>query len=423
MTPKQVLRQPTLTVIMSFYYQDPADCIFEEKEVEHVPTEVLKSRIPKFEDLKVSTVTEMVYTNLQFNLKRIFESVYVTPIDFTRSKKKRYINKKDLKPGYGSIISVNWGPMIRGLNMRKSKLRWCAYTCQKKVILEDGTETDEKINTVVEEIVEDEYIEGLLHIKFYCTECRKYYTHKQLDQITNFLNQVTLSLCIGEKIVNIMIFHDSIKIAGCKETSDAVETIQLLWEDYISQIPSSYYISRKEDHIEFLFWTVMKNLSFEIGFPLDRDKTKKLFESKIKNITACFENTSQTSVNLKFPTKKPKDHIYWTLNYEIGKSKPGLSDGTIWTKNHSNPYKKKKKKKGKNTTFIVFSSSEIILSGRYPTTMKELYYNFVDIVFENRNEIEEVFRKCPDDFNNLFTQMSNKVREWRESESSSYEDY
>ena len=55
-----------------------------------------------------------------------------------------------------------------------------------------------------------------------------------------------------------------------------------------------------------------------------------------------------------------------------------------------NPYKTTgKKPKDKYITFIVFSSSEIILSGRYFETMMAMYNFFIDTVFRHRHLIEE----------------------------------
>ena len=58
-----------------------------------------------------------------------------------------------------------------------------------------------------------------------------------------------------------------------------------------------------------------------------------------------------------------------------------------------NPYKTKKTKKKEYTTFIVFSSSEIILSGRYEQEMKSDYEFFVSEVIGNKNVIEEKIKE------------------------------
>ena len=49
----------------------------------------------------------------------------------------------------------------------------------------------------------------------------------------------------------------------------------------------------------------------------------------------------------------------------------------------------------KYNTFIVFSSSEIILSGRFHSSMKAAYEFFVHVVMSSKNQIQETL-KAPD---------------------------
>ena len=53
--------------------------------------------------------------------------------------------------------------------------------------------------------------------------------------------------------------------------------------------------------------------------------------------------------------------------------------------------KKIKNKKNEYVTFIVFSSSEVILSGKYTDNMRELYNFFRKIISENKEKLEEKF--------------------------------
>ena len=65
-----------------------------------------KYGVPEYEDLKTSTRTVMVYTNISFDLKKIFESVKVTDIEAPLTKKKKNVDKKRLV-ARSSCLDVN----------------------------------------------------------------------------------------------------------------------------------------------------------------------------------------------------------------------------------------------------------------------------------------------------------------------------
>ena len=94
------------------------------------------------------------------------------------------------------------------------------------------------------------------------------------------------------------------------------------------------------------------------------------------------ESTAHTNVNIKMFAKKPKGYMHDCL--VIPKNKE-----SYFVKLKHNPYRPQKKKKPKYTTAIVFSSSEIILSGRYEETMRKSYEFFVKVAVSNRKLIEE----------------------------------
>jgi hypothetical protein len=97
------------------------------------------------------------------------------------------------------------------------------------------------------------------------------------------------------------------------------------------------------------------------------------------------ETTGHANVNIKMYTKKPEGYMYNCLVYPLEGSTP-----PHFIRLPHNPYKPAKKPtKKKYTTFIVFSSSEIILTGRYKIDMRKSYYFFIQQVFQHRREIEE----------------------------------
>ena len=359
---------------------------------------MVKYGVPEYEDLKTSTRTVMVYCNLSFDLKKIFESVKVTDIEAPLTKKKKNVDKKRLQAPYGSVISLQRENQIRGIDLRKAKKHWCP-ACQVIVVKE---EREIKVNTV-EERLRTIPKTDIKEIQYFFTKCETYFTLRQLKKIINFLNQITIVLSIEGIILNIMLFKNNFKIAGCKDDDDAVESTMILWQNYIS--PSKgWAISPafiQEKHPRFIFCLVMRNVDFRLGFFIDRKELNRLMNDQKyadKIFMSQHESTAHTNVNIKMYAKKPKDYMHDCLVMPE-------NDDPYFIKLRHNHYRPTKKKKPKYTTAIVFSSSEIILSGRYEQTMKKSYEFFVKTAVSNRGIIEEKL-KSPD--NNLMDHL-NKV--------------
>lgn len=346
-----------------------------------------KYGLPDFEDLKTSTRTVMVYTNISFDHNPSFKNIEITKVDVPLTKKKKNVDKRLLRAPYGAIISIQLGDKLRGINLRRSKTWWCCI-CQPMKETQDrlGVQSKKKINTVVEKLCfEDD--SDIQTFKYFCERCKKFYNRKELDGIIpHFLNQMTVVLSIGDIILNIMLFKNSFKIAGCKKDDDAVEVSMILWQNHIRPVLNSFKTPNGEDP-RFLFLLVMRNVDFRLGWPIDRQKLNKLMNdsrySDRISMSQC-ETTSHTNVNIKMFSKKPKGFDYDCLVIPIDVKKE-----PYFVKMNKNPYKSKKKKKKKYITFIVFSSSEVILSGRYEKNMKEAYEFFVAEVFKNKSAIEE----------------------------------
>ena len=84
---------------------------------------------PLFEDLKTSTKTIMCYTNVQFDLRKVFTSVEVAEISrlLPHTKKNKNIDKKAIRAPPGSIVSMHYQKYLRGVNLRKMKKYCCEH--------------------------------------------------------------------------------------------------------------------------------------------------------------------------------------------------------------------------------------------------------------------------------------------------------
>lgn len=347
-----------------------------------------------FEDLKVATATYMAYTNINLNLKDIFSCTPITFVNPPLTKKKKNIDKKKIECPYGQIISLQYNLYVRGLRMSDEKKYWCPK-CQ--LIDKDKTSKFEKQIKTVNEVIKPLSKEELISSKFpaqtkkihlICSTCGTEFNMNDIKHIVPFLNQVTIVLSLGDILINIMVFKDNLKLAGNKSLENAMESVMILWEDYIRDVPSrwNYREGFSKNEVKFLFSLSMKNLNFDLGFPIDRYKLNKLMnnpEYRSKIHLSKYESTSDTNVNIKMRAIKPKEHKYDMLTYN--------NDCNTCVRSQTSEllFSKGKKKKDEFITFIVFSSAQTNLSGRYHEVMKEYYNFFINTTKKHRKQIEE----------------------------------
>lgn len=349
-----------------------------------------KYGLKEFKDLSTSTSTIMIYTNVFYDTAKLFETLELTKINTPLTKKQKNVDKDKLEAPYGAIISVQSKTKIRGVNLKKKKKHWCTI-CQP---IETRNDKVYKVLTITEHFEEVLDKKGrCLNIIYYCSKCQKHYKPEEQKKISHFLNQITIVMSLGKKdrpLLNIMLFKSSFKIAGCKNREDAIEAIMVLWQDYIVNKPKTWKLATGVTNPRFVFETVMRNVGFKLGFAIERPALNTLMnEEKYQDhvFMSQYEPSAHTNVNIKMFSEKPKNFRYDCLVIPLDtKRKPFF----IYLTNI--PYKVEKKKQkiqGKYTTFIVFSSSETILSGRYDQNMEEMYNFFVTAAFKNKKAIEE----------------------------------
>lgn len=383
-------------------------------------TEKKGSFPPLFEDLKTSTKTIMCYTNVQFNLRQVFASIEVTETIYPSSHTKKYknIDKKTIRAPPGSIISMHYQKYLRGTNLRKMK----KYPCPR---CKCRNSKGKLIKTVEANFVQKP-VEGfdkpVSCLEWYCDKCSRSYEPQTIGRkkIDNFLNQTTLILFLREDhYINIMLFKNSLKIAGCKTNRDAITAVATLW----SRLPpDSWNLHLCVERPFFLFEVVMRNVGFNLGFGINRTLLNLLMnETQFSDKIALsqFEPTGQTNVNIKMFTSKPENFTYDCLVYpKEGLTKLSPADASGVTEKKCNPsvcpcsllldttsdspyiiqvdklfFKKAKDKPEKPMTFIVFSSSQTILSGKYDSNVKEQYQFFIETLLKYKDRIVERLEK------------------------------
>ena len=87
---------------------------------------------------------------------------------------------------------------------------------------------------------------------------------------------MTIVLSICHILINVMMFKDCIKISGNKTYDDAVETVMILWENYINSIPNAWSFRDTCKDAHFMFDIVMCNVHFNLGFTIDKFRLNRL---------------------------------------------------------------------------------------------------------------------------------------------------
>ncbi len=307
-------------------------------------------RIRSFEELGVSTKTVIAVTNLRVHLDVFY--AYVPIVDFTpqekrRGRKKRIVIETPVhRLPFGSVIMVQRRRDFRG-TVLKSKSR--------------------KNNTY-------------------------------------FLHSVTVVMALhNNKMVNIKVSaNGKFQITGCKENAHYEQAIVALYQNLIqiqeyTGMESFYMVeddtlqrtTRTDLPIKATFNTVMQNMDFNIGFPICRNRLDT-FINQHTDFCSIFEGSINTEVNIKAPAQQSTDIEleqiqYHPSNVQLTRVKVPYH---FYCDLLNEKERKKETRKERYHTFLAFSSGSIIMSSRGPD-MQRIFYQFIDILIQNRKQFED----------------------------------
>ena len=312
---------------------------------------ILKSDLsfPNFDDIKVSTKTFTATTNLDIKIDKLFEILPITNYVVTvkkrgRKKKGVSINQNEqIKPG--SIVTVKFQNILRGVELKPKK------TKQKK---------------------------------------RKW-----------FRNSITVVIILDKPINFKVCRNGTFQMTGCKTHEHAEECVKNIW-NIIKDKKDDIYTFTRGNTLETLFIPSMRNIDFSLGFLVDREKLNKYICTEKKFHCLLETSFGYTGVNIKVPLQHDiKTMKVIKLIYD--------KDNNMWEKSLTtyNEYlelltpkeKETKLKVERYNTFLVFHSGKIIVSGLTSDFMRQVYYDFTEIIKEAFDHIEE--RLDVDDDNEL----------------------
>lgn len=302
--------------------------------------------IPNFNDIKISTQTIIGISNIVINTEKLFRKFTITPynvVEKRRGRKKKddvYVEPQVLPDG--NIITIKFGDLIRGVDVNQKKKKG----------------------------------------KF-------------------FRNALTLVMFMDGKLINFKITKNGrFQFTGCKSIEHAKKCIQYMWEhintpEYQIQIKLDEneklyeYISSKDDTFDIKFLTVMTNIDFNIGFPIDREKLDEFINSQSVYNSLLETSFGYTGVNIKIKVDENIDFELPCQRYDKISNKWDEYD-CKYSEFIKEPSNQKYGAKSRYNTFLIFHSGNIIMSGYNTLFMKDCYKQFRTLLQDNRKHIEEL---------------------------------
>lgn len=302
--------------------------------------------VPNFEDIKISTQTIIGISNLTINTEKLFRKFIVTPYKVVEKrrgrKKKDDINiEPEILPN-GNIITIKFGDLIRGVDINQKKKQG----------------------------------------KF-------------------FRNALTIVMFMDNKLINFKITKNGrFQFTGCKSIDHAKKCIQYMWSqintpEYQIQIKLNEseklyeFIDKHDDVFDIKFLTVMTNIDFNIGFPIDREKLDEFINSQSVYNSLLETSFGYTGVNIKIKVNTDIDFELPCQKYDKSEHK-WIEYGIKYSEFLRDPKNQKYNNKCRYNTFLIFHSGNIIMSGYNTLFMKDCYKQFRKLLQDNRKHIEEL---------------------------------
>lgn len=308
---------------------------------------------PNFDSIKVSTKTFIVMTNMTLDIDRLFNFLPVT--DYILVPKRRGRKKKnepeDPNKGIetGSIITLEYQNQIRGVDLKKKKKN---------------------------------------------TKKRGNY----------FRNSVTIVMIIEGKKINFKVSRNGkFQMTGCKFDDHSEKCVKWFWK-YIKNsdgiynfienqknMDSKFDENKNSKSLKVIFIPAMRNIDFDLNFCVDREKLDEYFNNYTDYNSLLETSFGYTGVNIKMPISKPIQDLQLKQLEYIGNKwlNPVMVPYNEYLKMISKKDVIKKLNKKQYNTFLVFHSGKVIMSGMEASFMKDVYYEFLDIIRDCYDIIEE----------------------------------
>jgi TATA-box binding protein (TBP) (component of TFIID and TFIIIB) len=395
-----------------------------------------------FAQIPISTRTVIVLTNCTVDLAALFQ--YAPVIDFEpqvkrRGRKKRNNFEKPVpKIPFGSVVKVQHELKIRGTDLKKKdtnteSTKSASSKSAAKPFQPQGqaANEEEQMNTSDDEESVDMQIDscetnstgttGTGRDTVVTNELiapnREGNYQVQLEPVKKayFLHCVTLVIAIHsdqdkENITkNVKLFSNGkMQITGCKNDDQYINTVKAVFQLFhtIEQYIGQPIVVCNDPNYRAVFNTVMQNMDFYMGFGIYRNKLDQFMNTKTDYIT-IFEPSMNPCVNIEIPIQ---DSDAKMMSMEYNRQTQAVTRGQVNHKDFQHYFAKKNpKKKPAVHTFLVFASGRVIFSSSGSSSEK-IFYEFINLMIQNRLEFEETQLVLYNNPNNPFTAHMNQQK-------------
>ena len=302
---------------------------------------------PKFADNKVSTKTLIVVSNLKFDINEIFSNFpvaeyVVVPKRRGRKKASDYIDPNAAVEN-GSIITLKIEDRVRGVDLNIKNLK------------------------------------------------RKNANNKRGRY---FRNSITIVMLIDGKKINFKASRGGkLQVTGCKNNKNIEDGLRYFWK-FLKE-NCKYTFSHGND-IDIVIIPAMRNIDFDLGFLVDRDKLSNYINLNTDHISMLESSFGYTGINVKCLLKKNIRDMKLVSLQNGGSGEDGEMK---WRKSHvlygqyldKLPEKERERIQNKKrySTFLCFHSGKVIHSSISRQFMEEPYDDFIDIIRKCYFQIQE----------------------------------
>jgi len=307
-------------------------------------TPVILKKGLNLNSIPVSTKTFIVLTNLILDIPKIWESLPVTEYILVSRKRGRKRKEEIVDPNEnipsGSIITLELGNKLRGVLLKNKK---------KKM----GKES------------------------------------------VPFRNSMTVVMVVDGKKINFKLTRNGkFQMTGCKTDTQAINCVKYIWS-YIKDGQNYDFADEKdlgEKYFEAIFIPAMRNIDFNLGFMVNREKLDEYFNTQTDYHSLLETSIGYTGVNIKIPVTVPITDIKikkLTYTENTGWQTIKKVPFEVYLNRLSAKEKKKKLEKERFVTFLVFNSGSTIVSAMCKLVVKDVFYKFCKIIQDNRVLFEE----------------------------------
>lgn len=293
-----------------------------------------------FKDIRTSTMTFLIKTNVNINLEKLFEKLPIKDVHINKKKpKKNELFIPNGKVDDGDIVSMIYNGQVKGHDFR---------IIRKK-----------KRNMP-----------------------QKY-----------FRNCMNIVMNINSKNIFIKIYKNgSFQLTGVNNIDIPMKFFNKFWS-FLSTEKEIYNINDTNLVVNGMIVPVLTNMDFDLGIIVDREKLSKYISMQNEFSSLLEATQGYTGVNIKIPMKVPFNEIV-VDHFEYKEDTKSFLMTKIKYDEYINSMKPRdilqKLRKVRYNTFLVFHSGKVIISGMCPQTMSPVYDYFLTIMNRCYEDVREV---------------------------------